>query len=104
MGMERSAFKMGFFGAGALWCLREPEGTYITFNNVRIARREEDGTWMVLQPGWKVTPVGTVAVRIQQNDDKSAIMPFRGGVSKMTTYGYAASPQTGRLWTLRSRP
>jgi hypothetical protein len=82
MGMERSAFKMGFFGGGALWCLREPEGTYITFNNVRIPRREEDGTWMTLQPGWKVTPVGAVAVRIQQNDDKSAIMPFRGGTSE----------------------
>jgi hypothetical protein len=83
MGMERSAFKMGFFGAGALWCLRQPEGTYITFNNVRIARRVEDGTWMVLQPGWKVTPVGTVAVRISRTTIRArAIMPFRGGVSK----------------------
>jgi hypothetical protein len=77
--MERSAFKMGFYGAGAMWCLREPGGTYITFNNVRIARREEDGTWRALEPGWKIAPVGTVAVRIQRNDEKSVIMPFRGG-------------------------
>jgi hypothetical protein len=80
--MERSAFKMGFYRAGAMWCLREPEGTYITFNNVRIARREQDGTWMVLEPGWKIGSVGTVAVRIQRNDERSEIMPFRGGSSR----------------------
>jgi hypothetical protein len=80
--MERSAFKMGFYDAGALWRLREPEGTYITFNNVRIARREEDGTWMPLQPGLTVTAVGTMAVRIQQSDKDAAIMPFRGGPSR----------------------
>jgi hypothetical protein len=44
--MDRSAFKMGSYGAGALWCLKEREGKYITFNNVRIARQGKDGTWM----------------------------------------------------------
>jgi hypothetical protein len=49
--MDRSAFKMGSYGAGALWCLKEREGKYITFNNVRIARQEKDGTWMAVEPG-----------------------------------------------------
>jgi hypothetical protein len=53
--MDRSAFKMGSYGAGALWCLKERQGKYITFNNVRIARQEKDGTWMAVEPGWTVT-------------------------------------------------
>jgi hypothetical protein len=46
---------MGSYGAGALWCLKEREGKYITFNNVRIARQKEDGTWSAIEPGWTVT-------------------------------------------------
>jgi hypothetical protein len=41
--MDRSAFKMGSYGGGALWCLKEREGKYITFNSLRIARQEKDG-------------------------------------------------------------
>jgi hypothetical protein len=63
--MDRSAFKMGSYGAGALWCLKEREGKYITFNNVRIARQEKDGTWMAVEPGWTVTKTGLVDVRVQ---------------------------------------
>jgi hypothetical protein len=42
--MDRSVFKMGSYGAGALWCLKEREGKYITFNNVRIARCRAPGS------------------------------------------------------------
>jgi hypothetical protein len=65
--MDRSAFKMGCYGAGALWCLKEREGKYITFNNVRIARQEKDGTWMAVEPGWTVTKTGPVDVRVQHD-------------------------------------
>jgi hypothetical protein len=79
--LEQSAFKMGSYGGGILWCLRNSNGTFITFNNVRIARREYDRkSWMVLQPGWKITVVGSAEVRIQLNDSESVVVPFRGGV------------------------
>lgn len=52
--MERSAFKIGVYGGATLWCLKEREGTYITFNGLRIARREQDGSWWPLENGWKV--------------------------------------------------
>jgi hypothetical protein len=54
---------------------------YITFNDVRVVRRQEDGTWMAFQPGWKIAAVGTVAVRIQRDDEKSVIVPFGEGAA-----------------------
>jgi hypothetical protein len=80
--MERSAFKMGSYGAGALWCVKELEGKYITFNNVRIARQEEDGTWFTLTPGWKVTPAGSIDVHVQLNNGDGVVLPYRWGRSK----------------------
>jgi hypothetical protein len=71
---------MGSYSGGILWCLRNSNGTFITFNNVRIARREHDGkTWMVLQPGWKITKVGSAEVHIQFNDSEGVVVAFRGG-------------------------
>jgi hypothetical protein len=52
--MEQSAFRMGHYGVGVLWCVRVGGlGTFITFNNERIARREPNGTWFILKTGWK---------------------------------------------------
>ena len=78
--MDRSAFKMGSYGAGALWCLKEREGKFITFNNLRIARQEKDGTWMAVEPGWTVTKTGPVDVRVQRDGREGVLLPFRVGM------------------------
>jgi hypothetical protein len=78
--MDRSAFKMGSYGAGALWCLKEREGKYITFNNVRIARQEKDGTWRAMEPGWKVTKTSPVDVRVQHDRGDPVVLQFRAGM------------------------
>jgi hypothetical protein len=59
---------MGYYGVGVLWCVRgRGLGTFITFNNERIARREPDGTWFILKTGWEVTPVAMAEVHVQLN-------------------------------------
>jgi hypothetical protein len=78
--MEQSAYKMGHYGAGVLWCVRERGlGTFITFNNDRIARREENGSWSSMKHGWRVTPVGKSEVHVQLNDSDGVVVAFRGG-------------------------
>jgi hypothetical protein len=66
--------------SGALWCLKEREGKYITFNNLRIARQEKDGTWMAVEPGWTVTKTGPVDVRVQHDGREGVVLPFRAGM------------------------
>ena len=78
--MDRSAFKMGSYGAGALWCLKEREGKYITFNHVRIARQGEDGAWTAIEPGWTVTKTSPVDVLVQRDGRDSITLPFRSGM------------------------
>jgi hypothetical protein len=81
--MEQSAFRMGHYGTGVLWCVKERgAGTFIAFNNVRIARRENDGTWSTLQSGWKVTRIGVAEVRVQLNNSDGDIVACRGGSYK----------------------
>jgi hypothetical protein len=81
--MEQSAFRMGYYGVGVSWCLRERGlGTFITFNNERIARREPNGTWFILKTGWKVTPVGMAEVHVQLNGSDGVIVAFRGGSNR----------------------
>ena len=80
--MEQSAFRMGNYGVGVLWCVRERGRAFITFNHERIARREPDGTWFILKTGWKVTPVGNAEVHVQLNGSDGVIVAFRGGSNR----------------------
>jgi hypothetical protein len=81
--MERSAFRMGYYGVEVLWCVRERGlGTFITIKNERIARREPNGTWFILKTGWKVTPVGKAEVHVRLNGSDGVIVAFRGGSNR----------------------
>jgi hypothetical protein len=78
--MDRSAFKMGSYGGGHLWCTKEREGKYITFNHVRIARQEKDGAWKAIESGWTVTKTSPVDVLVQHDGRNSITLPFRTGM------------------------
>ena len=72
--------KVGRYGAGTLWFLTSREGTFITFNGVRIAKRGADTkTWVTLEQGWKVTPVGRGDCRSSTTVAKGSSCRFSGG-------------------------
>jgi hypothetical protein len=62
---------LGRYGSGTLWFLKTREGTFITFNDLRIARRSADKkTWIALAPGWN----GRVELQVQLNESEGVFV------------------------------
>ena len=65
--MENAYYKLGNYGTGTLWYLRNRGGAFVHFNRLQIAKLEPAGRndLEVSRPGWKVTTTETCQLRIQ---------------------------------------
>ena len=66
---------LGRYGSGTLWFLKGREGTFITFNDLRIAKRSTDKkTWVSLTTGSKVTVIGRWELQVQHNESEGVFV------------------------------
>lgn len=78
--MENAHYKLGSYGTGVLWYLRNRSGAFIQFNSQQIAKLELDGTtWEALAPGWKVATTGIRELRVQHGYSRAVIVPLPSG-------------------------
>src|SRR6516225_6491703 len=85
-------YKIGHYGSGTLSCLKTQRAIYILFNSVRIAKTglpdtPMAGRWILLQPGWKVTPSGGAAVLVQHGDSDGVLVSLHGDVDRQRRLG-----------------
>jgi hypothetical protein len=73
--VQRSRTELGRYGSGTLWFLSIREGTFIAFNDLKIAKRSADkSTWTAVAAGWKVTAVGRGELQVQHNDSEGVFV------------------------------
>jgi hypothetical protein len=77
--VENAHYKLGNYGTGSLWYLRNHSGTFVQFNRLNIAKLEPDGNaWKTLAPGWKVTATGSQELQVQHGYGSAVILLLQG--------------------------
>jgi hypothetical protein len=73
--------RLGSYGAGTLWCLRNRSRLVMLFDDRAIAKRGRPGTraWLPLDASWIVTSLNGGEVLVQHNDDEGVVVSLRGG-------------------------
>lgn len=80
---DLSRYRVGTYGAGALWCIRRQGTVLMPFNDTPIARRAKnataDKTGMALDSSWSVKSLGGSEVLVQHNGSEGVIVSLHGG-------------------------
>ena len=82
-------YKIGHYGSGTLSCLKTQRAIYILFNSIRIAKTGLPlaDKWILLEPGWKITPSGGPAVLVQHGDSEGVLVSLHGEVDRYRRFG-----------------
>jgi hypothetical protein len=76
---KEKRFRAGAYGAITIWCVKNIEGTFITFKGLRIAKQAPDRQgWIVLLPQWTVTPLGK-ELWVQHEGADGVFISLHGG-------------------------